>query len=72
MVYVMDLDLYICKDVLEAIYVFKLILKSLKLKFKIGSYVFVKQVLYIEVLNDFSLQMISSRKTEKCFLTTVI
>ena len=43
----MDLDLYICKDVLEAIYVFKLVLKSLKLKFKILSYVFSKQDLYI-------------------------
>ena len=42
MVYVMDLDLYICKDVLEEIYGLKLVLKSLKLKFKILSYVFSK------------------------------
>ena len=34
-----NLNLYICKDVLEEIYGFKLVLKSLKLKFKIGSYV---------------------------------
>ena len=45
MVYVRDLDLYICKDVLEEIYVFKLDLKCLKLEFEVGIYVFSKQVL---------------------------
>ena len=42
MEYVLEFELYICKDVLEEIYVFKLVLKSLKLKFKILSYVFSK------------------------------
>ena len=31
----------------------KLVLKPLKLKFMFGTNVFVKQVLYIEVLNEF-------------------
>ena len=53
LVYVMDLNLYICKDVLEEIYVFKLVLKPLEFKFMFGTNVFVKQVLYIEVLNEF-------------------
>ena len=41
----MDLDLYICKDVLEEIYVFKLVLKGLKLEFDVGNYVFSNQEL---------------------------
>ena len=58
MVYVRDLDLYICKDVLEEIYVFKLVLKPLEFKFMFGTNVFVKQVLYIEVLNEFLANLI--------------
>ena len=41
------------EHVLEAIYVFKLVLKPLEFKFMFGTNVFVKQVLYIEVLNEF-------------------
>ena len=47
MEYVLEFELYICKDVLEEIYVFKLVLKPLEFKFMFGTNVFVKQVLYM-------------------------
>ena len=54
MVYVMNCKLNLCNYVLEVIYGFKLVLKCLKLKFKVGIYVFSKQVFVNLSLNDFS------------------
>ena len=42
-----NLNLFICKDILEEIYGFKLNLKDLSLKFKVDLYVFSSQDSYI-------------------------
>ena len=60
----------LCNYVLEEIYVFKLVLKGLKLEFEVGIYVFpIKNCKF--KFGWFSLKISFLRKTGECFLTIV-